>query len=565
MQMQRSAVDMTTTTPSVDELKLRFSQMSMYRDKDIPSTTEARMTPTDRGYVHEIVSTSAPSDRPGSAERVASVTKRRVITTGGEGTAAAPIRLASTTEVVAPLVAAAIQRPLPKGSSTEPSATSGFLSTASRASVSSPPPPTGGSGTSTEWQRRSEPVFSPLPTQPSSLAQGDVTRRTLRSTSSSAARSVEFGATGTTFVEPSRLSPMRVETVYAPVRYLTRRQLRSEMESKRRQCDLSSRIRSSSVPRVDAMLRDATTRSSSVGSNSSQRSNGGFRRTDATEDSYRRLRDEQLQQYRNNQAPAPVTFAQPMPRPMRQQDNDDAGSVSSRRSVDSVGSRRSNGRTSATRTASPYRLQAVGFATRSPVPQAPVLLSIHQCAASLAALRSSQPHSPPPYADDAFQLIHRGTYLIKYGRSGKPHERFFAIRVMQDDNQRPQLYLVWALHAESACISGRLHMTHLKGVARGTAAAGFQPHLRTSDTLIGPFVGSKPSQLPTKFAFSLVFQSTTASRNVDLLALDEQTYRCWLLVCDYLGQVNQTQGSAAYVEPEPMLPDTPRSQSSTPF
>ena len=197
----------------------------------------------------------------------------------------------------------------------------------------------------------------------------------------------------------------------------------------------------------------------------------------------------------------------------------------------------------------------------------------------LAHIRSIPSDMVPPasqYVEAAFKLLTRGTYLIKYGRQGFPHERFFAVRMVPDERQyngRTQPYLVWAVHGDSAVFKEKVHLGHLRGVTKGVASEGFTRSLVSPDIIDGPHVGQKKCTLPTTFAFSLIFKSSHAVRTVDLLALDDQTFRCWHLVFSYLAAVNNlddggaggsTSGGADGVESLAPDPDSPATYGTPP-
>ena len=519
----------------MQSLALKFSEMTAERDLPPASVTEATVTPTGNGYIHEIVSKSSPHRRSGSTERVASVTRRQVVTTGD----AAPrtgVLLHSTADLAASLqssqaaTVAAAQRPLYQPASTDTAAQ--WRNAASR-----------------PWEAGASPPPVPPPTGDASRSRVGGGGGGLRSTSSG--RSVDFsGSVGTTMIEPARVSPLKVDTIYAPVRYVTRRQLQAELDSKRTlypTSDLSSRIRTSSVPKVDSVRLDDVARRSA--SNSS-RGSATQRHGSASRSAVAPLSEAEIR-FRNQ---GPVAGFIPAERTGYER----AESVGSRRSsVSSAGGGRS---TPSQGGILPYRREIGRVAS---VPRGPTNLTLDQVSDNLLQMRGLSHALPAPdHAREAFALLHRGTYLIKYGRTGKPHERFFALRVMPDEFQRHHVFLLWALHSDSATISGRIHLSHLVGVARGTDARGYQMHLRSAASIVGPYVGSKPSLLPTTYAFSLVFQTANASRSVDLLALDDQTFRCWLLVCDYFAQINTTSGAGDAVGAEPLPPDSPRSSSS---
>lgn len=149
----------------------------------------------------------------------------------------------------------------------------------------------------------------------------------------------------------------------------------------------------------------------------------------------------------------------------------------------------------------------------------------------------------PSYGEEAFCLVNRGTYLIKYGNAG-PHERFVAVRLFQDEKTRTVgPYFSWQNHAEAVAVKEKFHLAHLASVSSGTHSQNFRKYLLSNNTIQGPHVGDKKRELPTTFAFTLLFQSQTHARSVDLLALDDQTYRCWMIVMEYIIAVNSAQGS----------------------
>jgi hypothetical protein len=188
-----------------------------------------------------------------------------------------------------------------------------------------------------------------------------------------------------------------------------------------------------------------------------------------------------------------------------------------------------------------------------------------QMAQALALIRgTSIRDGPPPYGGAAFALLRRGTYLIKYGRTGQPHERWFAVRMPYEKGTgRYEPYLTWALHADSAAYNERLHLAHLCEVRPGTTGVpNFERHLVDPTRIRGPYVGSQRSIVPTQFAFTLIFQSPMSVRTVDVLALDDQTFRCWMLVAGYLAAVNAAGAAASGAngyDAEMLAPDTPRS------
>jgi hypothetical protein len=171
--------------------------------------------------------------------------------------------------------------------------------------------------------------------------------------------------------------------------------------------------------------------------------------------------------------------------------------------------------------------------------------------------------SPPQFCREAFLLLHRGTYLIKYGRTGNPHERFLALRFVRDDRtKRMYPYLVWAVHQEAVSFKERIPLVHLVSASAGVAGcAGFRRYMVDQTSITGPFVNGKRSVLPCTYAFSWTFQSASQSRVVECLALDPETFQCWVLVGQYLASLNS--GAELVEEAETLAPDTPRSTSAS--
>eukprot|EP00388_Colpodella_angusta_P047304 GDKK01072328.1.p1 GENE.GDKK01072328.1~~GDKK01072328.1.p1 ORF type:complete len:293 (+),score=-8.16 GDKK01072328.1:165-1043(+) len=207
----------------------------------------------------------------------------------------------------------------------------------------------------------------------------------------------------------------------------------------------------------------------------------------------------------------------------------------------------------------------------SPVPQyrvelrdlLAVDLDVADVAGYLAAMRQTSSQSVPPQARAAFKLLTRGTYLVKYGRQGSPHERFFALRMIPDEvTGRTHPYLVWATHADSAAFNTRLHLSYLVQALAGTQTTNFTRLMTGPKHIEGPHVGDRKSTLPTTYAMTFIFQSAHTRRSVDVLALDDQTFRCWMIVLTYFASINS--GAGAHEVPEEvdtLAPDTPRSQS----
>ena len=406
---------------NTEALRRRFATMSAERDKEERSITEGRGRVVPGGYVTEITSRS-----PTSLSDGLETTTTRHIHTKSEGTVGRTTPLTREIKLTQD-ISIPVERPLPSAAFQTP------------------------------VHRQPRPVFR----EPKSVSPTPST--------TSSVRSVGFGGITTRVVEPSRLSPLRVEEVYAPVKYVTRRELRrmKKLDDSPGH-DLTSKIRSTSVPRLDESKIH-------TGREFSGHSARG----------------------------SPAAHSNSTPNWQRHGTPRSTTPQNIPRSVDGV------------------TLKWVG--------------------AFLASIRGSKAPDPPAFAEEAFRVLNRGTYLIKYGDRG-PHERFVSIRLVHDDNGGilgP--YLCWQLHAESASVSERLHLGHLEAVFEGTTSFGFRRHLRADGSLQGPHVGQHRSNLPIDGAFSLVFRSRSVARSVDLLALDEQTRRCWLLVAGYV--VNANAGS----------------------
>jgi len=400
-------------------------------------------------------------------------------------------------------------------------------------------------------------------------------------------RSLNFGQTETRMVEPSRMTPLRVDRDYAPVKYVSRAELRRlrEQRGHRDGRTVAGAIRTSSIPRLDGTRREDEmiarhrSRSRSTGSHPGQRTTSAyeeelaFRQQSALPDIVP-VNDP----YGESPAPKPPqqfwgptgpggssspyggggraspTRArsaphQVMPRqhyataPSYANDDDD-----DRRSVSSVGSRRS---VSSVHTA------------RSLAAETPQGCTIREFAGMLARSRGlGSPQAPPAYAAEAFLLLQKGTYLVKYGRGGQPHERWLALRIMKDDNGRSQPYLMWALHHESATIKDRINLVHLFDVTAGATGPNFERHFVGPNALRGPHVGAKASTLPTDFALRFHFQSQATNRSIDVLALDDQTCRCWMLVLRYFAAINTSANGSAPVDVETLAPESVRSGSA---
>jgi hypothetical protein len=376
------------------------------------------------------------------------------------------------------------------------------------------------------------------------------------------------------------MTPLRVDRDYAPVKYVSRAELRRlRHEAALGQSALPRSVRASSIPRLDALRREEELQARSLGrapsagrdfasppSEQRQRSvSAGSRQRMPDDDEYRfrsqppiaggyaaapglspEPRAPPAQQF---WASPGVPGAYPMPRRASSarvsshEPFDDRASVAS-----SAGSRRS---TSAVTVRS----------LAAEAPNAPSINDFAQLICERRGLRKAPP--PPAYASEAFLLCTAGTYLVKYGRTGQPHERWVALRVMPDEMNRWQPFLVWALHKDSATIKDRINVVHLLDVVQGATGPNFARHLIGPETLRGPHVGSHPSRLPTDFAMSFIFQSQSTGRSVDLLPLDEQTGRCWLLVMQYFASINLMSNGVAPVDVETLAPESVRSSSRT--
>lgn len=628
----------------------RFQSLTAEREKPIESETEARGYPTPDGYIHEVVSRS-PNRQ--------TITKRVTVTQSGaadETASTAPkFRFAgassnngavseySTSEVgmsSAPLSSFDRPRPLPPGTnvSTHSAAVITGYSTRSPTTVSSPTLPQKRASFSpvpkTPWQQYHGPEDhssvngaadqeerGPLhrPREVESLGQmcwmtTTPQRRhpsaTRGAESISQKRGVSIGGAETTLFEPSRVSPLLVREAYAPVRYMSKRQLREMRENEARPRSLH--VRQSSVPRLDAWM----------------------------EEQQRAILEEKRERERRWTMPEPENFCQPrqlqplqLPHGGREfwpHGGQEGGDPSGGRSGRSTPNSRSGSayRPSSSQRMRPIRqVPAEHFSDGTAVPQddeddvdderwdsvsqrssqySTTMMMHNQRGAmnapqqgyppahNVAAARNQQQHvttldhlpndvhvidvaeriafarritsvpKPPPHCQDAFRLLFRGTYLIKYGRQGPPHERFLAVRLVETEiTRQPEPFLVWATHSEAASFKERIHLALLVDVVPGLQSPGnkFIRHLVSNQTIAGPSLGGKKSVLPTTFVFSLVFAGGDRRRTLDCLCLDEQTYHCWLMVCQYFASINNGGGQLAG-DVETMAPDTPRSMSA---
>jgi hypothetical protein len=398
-------------------------------------------------------------------------------------------------------------------------------------------------------------------------------------------RSVGFGAPNDVrVVEPSRLSPMRVDQVYAPVKYLSKANLQRHRSKAQKSQALPTMIRSSSVPRLDTMRSPdgreyydpGHQRNGGAGGAQQQQQRGLH--PDAHQEQQYHQQQQQQQQYEQQRyeqrQPQQRNGGRGMTRDefmYRSQPGVDGGVASppprtpedqyehaAPRRAGSQSSAGSQSRTNYNTSRSPAAASLRKYIAREDANK----VSLKDAAQMLAAARQLRGAFPSPqYGEEAFQLLYGGTYLVKYGRQGAPHERFLATRVMSDEQGRNVLYLLWALHGESATINDRLPLSCLVGVERGAGSENFTRCMVNDRQIRGPRTGSKPSILPTDFAFTLVFQTNVAMRVVTLLALDDQTYRCWLLVCEHLAAVNTAAGAVVPVDMMALSAESPRSAS----
>jgi hypothetical protein len=420
-----------------------------------------------------------------------------------------------------------------------------------------------------------------------------------------AKRGVRIGGAETTIVEPSRISPLLVKEAYAPVRYMSKRQLREMRGAEARPRGLH--VRQSSVPRLDAWMEEQQRAAWAEEQNAMQGGslynpsrplqplqlphggrefwpNGG---EDEPVSGVAARSGRSTPNSRTGSATRPVGQQIPAYRQLppeafdggaqvAQEDLDDErwDSISQRSSQYAGGHGRYNGGGAAgpyAMSPQPRQPQPRGFVagTRSAsqvttIDHLPNTLHVVDMAEHIAfARRVTYIPQPPPHCQDAFRLLFRGTYLIKYGRQGPPHERFVAMRLVESERSRqPEPFLVWATHAEAASFKERIHLALLVEVVPGLQSPNnkFLRHLISNQTIAGPSLGGKKSILPTLLAFTLVFAGGDQRRTLDCLCLDEQTYHCWLMVCQYFASVNK--GGQAPIDVETMAPDTPRSMSA---
>lgn len=421
----------------------------------------------------------------------------------------------------------------------------------------------------------------------------------------SSVKSVRIGGiSNTTMVEPSRISPLKVLDVYAPVRYVSKRELRA-MRAQRpvHEDDLTRHIRHSSVPRLDSLQYEAQQMhqqrhsgrefhaAAAGGTNSGNRAmspsqpqmNNGMGRSSAPRtgsaqsrrgatNSPTATRRSSSSNNNNNRSPLPRRHYVEEDNVEEDEGDDDYDEDMAHSDLQPFthgGPAYYHHHPPQRPAPYPYSNGAANHpitTTTTTLDQLPNTLHVFRMAELIAfSRRSTVIPEIPSMCQEAFRLLHRGTYLIKYGRQGVPHERFVAMRIVEDEARHvPQPYLVWSVHAEAASFKERLHLSFLTDVLIGTQSFGFQRHMQGPNVIAGPTVRGKRCAVPATYAFSLVFQSNTQKRSVDLLALDDQTYHAWLLVCQYFADINRGHAGET-VDADTLAPDTPRSQSSGAF
>lgn len=565
----------------------------MSADRDVPATskTDVQTFPVDGGYVQEVVSV-APPLTTAAGEQATVVTKRRTVTTSSQRSVSPrPSDVASVASYDSSGISAPYTAPrevtLPR------------TSPAARLSTPSPYRANG----SAQWVSMPRPQehgdAMPTPREP---------------------RNVAFGATDTKFVEPSRVSPLHVDGNYAPVRYITKRELRRlRMQAGHETTGMLPRnIRRSSVPRLDAiqrereltqqrvptgaafsipqgpsfpgappapreeypgMLQDTEWASPGprmpVRHDSPQPQRYAFQAgyDDGDTASEQRLRYQRAINLEHAQRAAAADLArqehelqiQQQMATQRQQFTQQDRYLMQREANFAAEQQRAAAQFHQQQQQQQYAAYAPSLARPIIVPLTPDAQSFEKCTMLVAAARHlSNIPTPPPLAKEAFQLLHRGTYLIKYPSSGSPHERYFTVRIMPSEFRRDlQPYLCWSIHADSQNIKDRLHLAHLIGVSTTDQSENFLRHRIEPGVIRGPYVGGSRQTLPSTYAISLLFQSSSAVRTVDILALDDQTFRCWLLVLRYFAAINTTQDAGSVApEVETVPPESPRSVSA---
>lgn len=634
----------------------RFNELTLERERPVESDTEARGYPTDNGYVHEVVSRSP--NRQTITKRV-TVTQSGGDGVNNDASLTAPTfryQTSAMSEYTSSEVAGAStapassydrrsghpSRPTSSGNSaaiitghsvrspTTTSPASQFVSSSGvKLATYSPVPQAPWQRTAPDraaggWEEEGERVPAALPPreveslgqmvwvtttpqrrQASARNGGGSSTSGVRASPAGipveyppARRGVSIGGSETTLIEPSRISPLLVKEAYAPVRYMSKRQIR-EMRSEWVEPRPQRLQRQGSVPQLDAWMEDqlrAEQQQQQMLHQQQQQPyypprqlqplqlphggrefwpNGGEgdAQPDETPGGRSSMRSTPTSRsgsahYQRNMYPRgrpAADYAQP-----QEEDDERWDSISQRSSQYSAY------RGGPQQQRYPHPQQQQQYYNDAPhsglmrqvttLDTLPDVVHVMDMAERIAFTRRvSNVPQPPPQCQDAFRLLFRGTYLIKYGRQGPPHERFLAMRLVENElTRRPEPFLVWATHEGAASFKERIHLALLIDVVPGLQSPGnkFARHLVTNTTIAGPSLGGKKCVLPTNFVFSLVFSGGDRRRTLDCLCLDEQTYHCWLMVCQYFAAINNGGGQLASDMVEQMAPDTPRSMSA---
>lgn len=639
----------------------RFQELTTQRERVVESETEARGYPTENGYVHEVVSRSpnrqtitkrvTVTQSGDAGDEFASATAPKFRYQGGSSSglkSGAPSEYASSDVGLSSAPVSSFERrgprPLPFAAASNAIITGHSVrSPTSTAPVSpasmyvektsfSPVP-------QAPWQRLHDdqrgysnngqddddrgltaaPSAGPpreveslgqmvwVTTTPQRRRHASATRNGSSSSVPAeyppARRGVSIGGSETTFIEPSRVSPLLVREAYAPVRYMSKRQVR-QMRNERYDEPRQMRMqRQGSVPQLDAWMEDqlraeqlqqqqqqAQFRVQSPQQHHAPRQmqplqlphggrefwpNGGDGELPHDASPATMARGGSARSTPNSRSGSAYRNAYPRGRPaadpydatvVHQDDDDERWDSISQRSSQYSAYRGGGGGYPQQPRYNGGGGAALQQQQVTTLDQLPNVVHVVDMAERIAfARRIPRIPQPPPQCQDAFRLLFRGTYLIKYGRQGPPHERFLAMRLVENElTHRPEPFLVWATHAEAASFKERLHLALLTDVVPGLQSPGnkFLRHLVTNQTIAGPSLGGKKSVLPTNFVFSLVFSGGDRRRTLDCLCLDEQTYHCWLMVCQYFASINNGGGQLAMDTVEPLEPDTPRSMSA---
>lgn len=587
---------MSTDLPLSATLAQTLQELSRLRDQEQKVITEERTIELDDGsYAHEVISRTTPRRRPDTGEEVQTVTRRRVSTSAVQDnhvtTGVLNLQFPTKTVDCISSPSLGVSRSNSAAGSSSYSASAAQVAAThqpfyqhhhSGASVSSPPSQqqyynnatsnntrsiltgtattipagfvsTGSSGVAGSshgpgnWHylqgnphqhnhsHNMQPAGGAFRTEP--LYQQQLNNEHMNAASPS--RGVAWGGTRTTDFEPSRISPLHPQGNYAPLKYVTRRQLQ-EMRSRNQRRSLPTRIRSSSVPRLDDLIMEEE-----------RERIARLRRGEPEHPGGREFCDPDALDV------IPVSM-------VLGGGGGGGGGGGARsiqnyhRSVSEAGSRPSSaGRASS---ASSQGRSHYSSSRSIPMPDVNGDDYVTLFAGKLAAIRGvSDVGVAPAYCGAAMQLLLRGTYLIHYGRS-VPHERYFMLRLLANDLGHQQPYLVRSLHADSASYIEKIPLRHLEAMGGGCSTPRLSRYVIDQNTLRGPFKGDEQCEVSSNYAFSFYFRSKQTRRIVEVLALDDQTYRCWLLVLGYLANVN-AGGADNDAEVDELAPDTPRSQS----